>query len=248
MYALNAPTFTPPHDPHAFGARDVDDLRWWFNFAESDMGVHSSQGAQQDALIRRDPHHMRRRPFDEHDDPADADRRSQSQASGYSEAFADNNHERQIKTACPGCEPGVECHHTRWETAWISPHLMPANESRSTLIADPYPEEILGAIRRGRRIRATLLRTDSRQVLLLNAVYGPTVGNRQDSLAIRRRLGDLCEIAVAIMALTRQDTDESPRRMVTRMLTNESFITLTKRACEAYLATAHEAYATARRS
>lgn len=234
------------HDPNTFGARDVDDLRWWFNWAEADMGVRSSQGAQQDALVRKNPHWRRFVPFDEqNDDAADA-----MPSTGYSRgprlALDEYNHERQRKTACPACAPDEDCKHRRWDTPWDPPELMPVHESRSTVVADPYPDSILWSIKRGRKVRATLMRTDHNQVLLLNAVYGPTVGNRVDTMAIRKRLGDLCEIAVAMMAASRKEDDESARRMVVRKLTDESYITMAKRAAEKYLKAAHEAYVKAR--
>ena len=233
-----------PADPRTvWNERDELDLKWWFCFAESDMGVHSGQGAQQDALQRRLPHYTPPPPWlDVNDDPADrADDRQAAITAHYPGART------TPKTACPGCEPGVDCKHRAWDIAWPSPHLMEDRESRSTVIADPYPDEILRAIRRGRHIRATLVRMpDVRQYWLLGAVYGPIVGDRKDTLAIRKRLGELCEIAVSMMAAARDEGDESARRLVVRKLTDESYLTMARRASERYLHQAQAMYVTAR--
>ena len=227
--------------------RDELDLKWWFCFAESDMGVHSGQGAQQDALQRRLPHYTPPPPWlNVNDLPPHADPTRPS-AEPMTDARAEYNLTRARKTACPGCEPGVDCKHRAWDIAWPSPHLMEDRESRSTVIADPYPDEILRAIRRGRHIRATLVRMpDVRQYWLLGAVYGPIVGDRKDTMAIRKRLGELCEIAVSMMAASRDEGDESARRLVVRKLTDESYLTMARRASERYLHQAQSMYVTAR--
>lgn len=134
------------------------------------------------------------------------------------------------RAAHPGAtrNAGEECMHVR-ETVCGVPD-------------DPYPDEMLRHVARTRRIRATLSRCSTQVVSLLHAVYGPVNASPDTQLA-RKKFGDLTEVVVAIVNVSREPDDEPARRMVVRRLTNDAYVQTIRRTAEAFLRLAQAIYA-----
>lgn len=221
-----------PTDPSAaLRPADIAGLRWFFGEHESDLGIRSTFGAQlEGALAQRMSDEARREARQM--SALLSQLRKGRMPKGVAREFAE-----RIGLVRDGQKIRIELLGGEYIYQHAPTHPPPP---------DPFESDrVLVLVRRANQIRTRLRAIGENHTKVLNAVYGPaTHGEGREQL--RKRLGDLVEVAVAIVASQRTDKDPPARAMVRAKLTDDSFVRMLKHAAGGYLRAAARAYAETR--
>lgn len=264
-YTTNARDERSETDPsRALTMREVDDLRWLWNHAAAELGLRSNTGAQLDRLEAEQLSKAakdfesawkrlltRARKGWQPSKKRDATRVRSSAAVqafiehvGLQDGMVTLQSVEDVDAGAPLTEE--QAYRRGLDIADLSDQRIECKEDRHCASTDPYKNDrVFVVVRRARAVLRRLVQIEDNHVAVLAAVYGPVV-NGESREALRKRFGELTEIAVRYVASKRHDDDPSARALLRAKLTDESYITSVRRESGKCLRAAAEAYAETR--
>jgi hypothetical protein len=204
---------------------EIESLKWFWQQAESDLGVVSTWGRQCERKATLQP--------------------SEEAARLVRKEVRDARKKRTLELAAndsPG--PNVERGSKPAYDEHTEPQLMRIVETHSDVFVDPYPDSVFGTLRRARRVRYTLLAISRPHMLTLHACYGSSRGDAKQNATLKRRFRELTEIVVAMVALEEVIPYlPTARELAAEKTKDDGWVRAMVHGAERYLRVALESYA-----